>query len=333
MNYYEILGVEKTATKEEINEAYRKKARQYHPDLNRDDPNAAEKFKEVSAAFEVLNNPDKRLQYDRGGTGIPFGMPPGFNPFGAVDVGDLFGHAPMFRERGLDINIALSITLEESYKGCVKNVKIKTKDKCNCESSCASCGGKGQVVSMQHGWSISMGCGHCKGTGKSSKPDCDKCRGTGYSGDKEEVVKVEIPAGVDNSMEVRLAGQGTVGSSGRRGNLHVSINVKPHEFFSRNQLNLICTIPVSYTQLMVGDKVSIPTPDGSVDVTIPPRTEPNKKIRLKGLGFPNLQGLGQGDMLVAFELDMPKSMPDELLKSIKEWEEETVSDKRKKFYQ
>ena len=346
MNYYEILGVEKTATQEEISESYRKLARKYHPDLNKE-PGAADKFKEVAAAFEVLNNSQKRADYDRGGSRPFEGLPPGFGGGPSVfhfNVGDVFGHhGPLGRERGLDIHIALSITLEEAFQGCVKNVKIKTKDRCkNCEEGwsvwgmCSSCGGAGKVTRMQGAWSVVMTCDGCHGKGKVPKTKCDKCDGKGLCGDKEEIVKVEIPAGIDNLMEIQLSNQGSVGASGRRGNLKIQINVKQHEFLARKGIDLICKVPVSYTQLVFGDKIKIPSMGGPVDVIIPPKTRPDKKLKLKGMGFPNIQNPYQiGDLIIVFDVDIPIVMPDgyvDALKSLKEWEDKSISSERSNFF-
>lgn len=343
MDYYEVLGVSKTASEKEIADAYRKKALQYHPDRNPGNNEAVEKFKEVSAAFEVLNSPTKRAEYDRRGS-IPDGMLGGM-PFGFdINPANWFGHrGPMGRERGLDLKVAISITLEESYKGCVKNVRIKLKDNCkDCEGGvsawhkCAICAGSGQRQLPNGPWVITTTCSACHGAGKTPKTKCEKCKGTGFLGNKEEVVQVEIPAGIVNQMEVRLPNKGATGSSGRRGNLHVQISVKPHEILARKGIDLICKTPVSYTQLMFGDKIHIPTlTGGSVQVAIPPKTSPSRNLRLKGLGFINLHNPNEiGDLYVTFELDMPTALPDDyekLLNSLKEWEEKTISLERKEF--
>jgi molecular chaperone DnaJ len=343
MNYYEILGVEKTASQDEISSAYREKAKNLHPDKNSGDASSTAKFKDASKAFEVLSNPEKRAVYDRGGdpnNNNSFGMNDWFHHF---NVQDIFGHhGPMGRERGLDINVSLSITLEESYKGCIKDVKIKIKDRCqNCDSgilnweTCVACGGSGSRQMQQGPWIVNITCDKCQGQRRTPKTKCDKCLGTGLVGDKEETVKVEIPAGVDNLMEMRLANQGAIGASGRRGNLHVKISVLPHNFLVRKGIDLICRTPVSYTQLIFGDKIKIPTFNGSVEVTIPPRTMPDKKLKLKGMGFQNLQNPHHiGDMYVSFELDVPDILPDEyeiMLKNLSLWEQKTISLERKEF--
>ena len=348
-DYYEILGVGKNATQDEIAKAYREKARLWHPDVNIQ-PEAVQKFKQISEAFEVLNNSSKRADYDLRGSNPFFGGGfPGFTSFtgGWPFNTDIFGHhGPMGRERGQDINVSLTISLEESFAGCIKNVNVKLKERCiHCEggisswSICSACRGTGQREINQAAFVIMMPCDVCHGRKQTPKTRCDKCAGMGFLGTKEETVKVEIPAGVENHMEIRISNKGTYGSSGRRGDLHVTINVEPHLYLSRKVLDLVCKVPVTYNQLVFGDKIKIPTlSGGTVDFVIPPGTAPSEKLKLKGLGFRNVYNNHEvGNLCVLFQLEMPpKELPldyELTLKKLKEWEDKLVSSERKDFYE
>jgi molecular chaperone DnaJ len=333
MNYYEVLGVPEDAAQEQIGEAYRKAAKQYHPDVN-PDPEAVEKFKQAAEAYEVLNHPDKRAQYDhqRSGGGLFGGMP--FNvPFGFG--ADLFGHrGPMGRSRTKIISVEITLAFEEAALGCKKDVKVKRREACpHCEEgvsewqTCSVCQGKGQQVLHQGAFVIQTPCNACGGVGRAAKKQCDKCSGTGYGATVEETVTLDIPEGIENGSILDARGMGELGKDGRRGSLHIHVLVTPHPFYIRNGSNIFCHVPVTFSQLVLGTEIDIPTLKGQIKLTIPPGTSAGKKMRLRGMGIRN------GDMYAVMDLDMPE-MNDEYKKAIEKLAKldyKYITSKRKEF--
>jgi molecular chaperone DnaJ len=348
VDYYQILGVGKDATDEQIAAAYRKKALECHPDRNKS-PDAAEQFKKVAQAFEVLGNKEKRANYDRFGTHQPFRNSPFNNSSTTGSAADFFetffgmGNRPSGgRDRGRDARVKVTISFEEAIRGCTKQVKIKLEEKCTaCErgykswKKCEACGGTGEKIIQSSPWTLKMDCPTCGGRGNIPGDSCDKCQGRGFTAGSEESVSVDLPAGIDNGHQIRIPGKGQTGITGHRGTLFVEVNVEPHPFWSRSRADIICRVPVTYTQLLLGDTITIPTIKGDTQIKIPSGTAPEKRLRLRGLGAPDLTMPGRvGDMYVALQLEFPAIPGEEyhkLLSELKRLEQEHPTEFMKKF--
>lgn len=322
-DYYEVLGVDKSASKDEIKKAYRKLAMKYHPDRNSDDPEAETKFKEASEAADVLLNDEKKSRYDQfghagfeGGAGgfggAGFG---GFSDFS--DLGDIFGDlfGDMFqggggrrrgRSRGRageDLQVEVNITFKEAAFGVEKEVTInKTVIKPGTTPKrCDSCGGQGEVRRQQGFFTISQPCPYCQGTGEISEKI-----------NKKTKLSVKVPAGIDNGQRLKLNGEGNTGSNGGpNGDLYVLVHVQKHELFERRDYDIYCDVPISFSQAALGTEVEVPTLGGKVSVTIPAGTQSGRKMRLKGKGVSKLGGYGMGDQIMTILVETPTKLSSE----------------------
>lgn len=342
-DYYEVLGVSKDASDDEIKKAYRKVAKQYHPDLNPGDKVAEEKFKEANEAYEVLSDSEKKARYDQyGHAGVdpnfgaggsnPFG---GFGGFGdAFDLGDLFGNLfggfgggrqqnPNAPRKGSTVTVNVTISFEEAAKGCKKTVRINRVDTCSvcggtgCQKgtsaeTCKTCGGRGTVNVQQRTpfgvMSTTKQCSDCGGRGKTIKNPCNHCHGSGFE-TKAATVEVDIPAGIDDRQALNVRGGGNKGlNGGPTGDLRVNINVRPHPFFERDGFDVWCDFTVTFAQAALGDTLFVPTLDGKVKYELPAGTQPGEVFRFRGRGIAQLGGRGRGDQFVRIIVDVPKNL-------------------------
>jgi molecular chaperone DnaJ len=346
-DYYEVLGVSKTATQDELKKAYRKLARKYHPDLNKDNEEAAEKFKECNEAYSVLSDDQKRAQYDQFGHaafenggmggGGGFGGAGGFGGFGGSGMEDIFdmffggqggrsgSRAKTGPQRGADLRFDLEITFEEAAFGLEKEINLyrdETCDHCHGEGaepgskveSCPECNGTGYVRFTQNTMFGQMvnerPCSRCKGEGKIISEPCKECRGKGTV-KRNKKLKVKIPAGVDNGSRLRVSGEGEAGAKGGpNGDLYVYLYVKPHKFFERDGTTVLCEVPINIVQATLGADIKVPTLDGQVTMKVPEGTQPGKVLRLKGKGIPSLRGGSRGDQLVRIKVVVPTKLSD-----------------------
>lgn len=355
-DYYEVLGIDRNADISEVKRAYRRLAMEYHPDRNPDDPNAEEKFKEASEAFDVLSNDDKRHRYDQFGHQGVEGMASGFNPFangaGLHDIlnnldsvfGDMFQDVRYSRRRGLeergsDLQYSLSITLEQAVKGDKIQIKIPTYRTCgDCHGSgaargssrttCTDCNGTGMLQSRQDFFFVQRTCGRCRGAGEVLESPCDKCRGQGRIHTEREL-SITIPPGVDQGTRLRLSGEGQSGlRGGPSGDLYVEFSVKPHKVFERQNNNLLCEVPITFTQAALGSEVEIPTLQGHVKLRIPSETQTGKLFRLRGRGVPSLRGGGRGDLLCRVVVETPVKLSSHQRELLEELESTVKSSKK-----
>ena len=346
-DYYEVLGVSKTATQDELKKAYRKLARKYHPDLNKDNEEAAEKFKECNEAYSVLSDDQKRAQYDQFGHaafenggmggGGGFGGAGGFGGFGGSGMEDIFdmffggqggrggSRAKSGPQRGADLRFDLEITFEEAAFGLEKEINLyrdETCDHCHGEGaepgskveSCPECNGTGYVRFTQNTMFGQMvnerPCSRCKGEGKIISEPCKECRGKGTV-KRNKKLKVKIPAGVDNGSRLRVSGEGEAGAKGGpSGDLYVYLYVKPHKFFERDGTTVLCEVPINIVQATLGADIKVPTLDGQVTMKVPEGTQPGKVLRLKGKGISSLRGGSRGDQLVRIKVVVPTKLSD-----------------------
>jgi len=337
-DYYEILGVGRGASADEIKKAYRKLTRKYHPDANQGDSEAEKKYKEINEANEVLSDPQKRAQYDQ--FGYVGDMPPGgdfggFGGFGGADFGDLFGDLfgsafsgagrrtvdPNAPRRGNDLEYTMQISLEDAYRGITKKIEVPRLETCpHCGGSgaepgtnaetCPTCGGRGQVqqtVNTPFGQMAQVTvCPTCHGKGKVIKAPCRECRGQGRVR-KKHSVDVKIPAGIDTGIRLRVSSQGEAGiNGGPSGDLFLLIEVKPDRRFQRKGDDLNTSVDILYPQAVLGCEVKIETFDGSETLDIPAGTQPGSKLRIKGRGMPRLRGKGNGDMNILVRVSISK---------------------------
>lgn len=352
-DYYEVLGLEKNASKEEIKKAYRKLARQYHPDVNKE-PDAADKFKEAKEAYETLSNEQKRAQYDQFGhagmDGQGFGGFGGGQDFGGFgDIFDMFfgggggrRRDPNAPQQGADLQYTMILDFEESIFGKETDIMIPRDEECTtCHGSgakpgtkpksCSHCNGSGQLNTEQNtpfGRVVNRRvCHHCNGTGKIIPEKCATCSGDGTV-KKNKKIHINIPAGIDDGQQIRVAGKGEPGKNGGpAGDLYVVIQVRRHEFFTREGDNIFCELPLTFTQAALGDEVEVPTVHGKVKLKIPAGTQTGKTFRLKGKGSPNVRGYGNGDQHIKVRIVTPTKLTDRQKELLREFNEIAGNDK------
>ena len=331
-DYYEVLGINREASEQDIKKAYRRLAMKYHPDRNPDDADAEAKFKEASEAAEVLLDSEKRGTYDQFGHAAFDGSASaggfGGGSFGSIfeDVfGDIFGGGGGGRRsgpnRGADLRYVLSIELEQAVKGCNPKIKVPTLVECvECLGSgakkgtspmdCVQCGGVGQITARQGIFSIQQTCPRCRGQGKVIADPCPRCGGQGRE-QQQKTLSVKVPPGVDTGDRIRLAGQGEAGSlGGPSGDLYVQVEVSDHEIFSRNGEHLYCDVPISFVDAALGGELEIPTLDGRVNLKIPAETQTGKQFRLRGKGVDvtQVRGGGIGDLYCRINVETPVNL-------------------------
>lgn len=377
-NYYEVLGVKKDASADEIKKAYRKLAHKYHPDKG--EGNDA-KFKEVNEAYQVLSDGEKRSQYDQYGQtfdqaqrngqgfggfggqgGNPFGGGFDFSGFGQgggveFDLGDIFGDIfggqgarQARRERGIDLEMPLTITFEEAVFGVEKTLTLEKKDACKtCDGSgakpgtkvvtCPTCHGQGQIRTQRRtifgNIASSVTCEKCEGSGQVPEDPCESCKGSGILR-QEKTIEVQIPAGIDNGQRVAIRGEGELGYRGSKpGDLFLSIRVKPHKEFKRQGYNLYKDLPVSFTQATLGTKIELETLDGRIELKIPSGTQPGKVFRVTGKGVPVINSTKRGDLFVTARVIIPHKLSkqeEELIKKLANLNGESA-EVRKSFWE
>ncbi|WP_038346415.1 molecular chaperone DnaJ [Acinetobacter sp. A47] len=362
-DYYEVLGVSKTASDDEIKKAYRKLAMKYHPDRNPDNAEAEEKFKEASEAYEVLSDSEKRSMYDRAGhsafEGGFGGAGGGFGGFSAEDIfsqfGDIFGGAfggggrqQQRQRRGSDLRYVMELTLEEAVKGVKKTITFTAPAPCetcdgkgsknpNDVETCRTCHGAGQVRMQQGFFSVQQTCSTCRGQGKIIKNPCKSCHGSGVA-DRQQTLEVTIPAGVDNGDRVRLTGKGEAIRDGQAGDLYVEVVVREHEIFQRDGADLYMDVPVSIADAALGKEIEIPTLEGRVSLKIPEGTQTGKLFRLRGKGVRPVRSSMVGDLLCRIVVETPVNLTSrqrELLKELQtslDGDDHASSPKKKSFF-
>ena len=352
-DYYEVLGVSKTATDAEIKKAYRKLAMKYHPDYNPGDKEAEEKFKEINEANEVLSDPKKRQLYDQYGFagvdpnyaaqngGGPGGFG-GFSGFGGdgVDLGDIFGDIfgggfggfggssrsanPNAPRKGQDIRVRITLTFDEAVHGCKKNITITRQQECTeCHGSGCAAGSSPET------------CPDCGGKGKLIKNPCKSCHGSGTIAVKK-TLEANVPAGIDDDQGFRLSGMGNAGTNGGpAGDVIVAVTVRPSEVFQRDENNIYVIFPITYSQAVLGDTITVPSIDGKVEVNVPEGTQSGTTFRLRGKGVQYVNGRGRGDMYVKCEVEIPKKLSRTQREALKKFEgtlKEDNYEKRKGFF-
>ena len=331
-DYYEVLGVSKSASGDEIKKAYRRLAMKYHPDRNTDDAEAEAKFKEAKEAYEVLNDSDKRSAYDQFGhdgvRGAGMGGPGGFSAEGFSDIfgdvfGDIFGggggRARGGPQRGADLRYTLDISLEDAVKGTQVKIRVPTLVGCEtCDgsgaksgsapSTCGTCGGAGQVRMQQGFFQVQQTCPKCRGKGRVITDPCGTCRGHGRV-EETKTLSVKVPPGVDTGDRIRLSGEGEAGpEGGPPGDLFVQMSVQDHPIFQRDGKHLYCEVPINFADAALGGELEVPTLDGRVKLKIPPETQTGKLFRLRGKGVKPVRGGSTGDLLCRVEVETPVNL-------------------------
>jgi molecular chaperone DnaJ len=363
-DYYAILEISKDASPEEIKKAYRKKALQFHPDRNPNNPDAEKRFKEISEAYEALSDPNKRKLFDQYGSegmnqmggGFPGGGSGGFSSmeealrtfmgafggngesiFDSFFGGGGFDPSQAEGQKGASKKVSLTISFEEAIRGTDKEIALTNLEICpSCSGSgaaspkdiqtCSTCKGSGQIFQSRGFFSMSSTCPHCQGHGKIISRPCTKCHGEGRTREKKRV-KIHIPPGVDNGMRLKMSGYGDAGFGGGAGDLYVFIEVAPHEAFKREGDDVYLDLPITFTESALGCKKEIPTPHGDTyRISIPEGTQTHKILRVKEKGFPNIHGHGQGDLLLRVLVETPVKLSEKQKELLRSFEKlETAS--------
>ena len=357
-DYYEVMGVPKNASEDEIKKTYRKLAKKYHPDLHPGDKEAEAKFKELNEAYEVLSDKDKRARYDQfGQAGVDpnFGGGAGGSPFtGNINIDDIFNSVfdgfgfggfggfgggrranPNTPRRGSDSESTVNISFEEAAKGCVKTIDYEQIDECpECHGTggqggaaaktCPQCNGSGQVrVSQRTPFGVvqtSRNCDRCGGSGRVIDNPCPACGGSGRTR-KQKAIEISIPAGIDNEQVLNVTGKGNAGTNGGpSGDLHVFVSVRPHPIFERKGNDVWCEMPITFPQAALGAEVTVPTIDGRVSYQVHAGTQPGDVFKLKSLGIPKLGGRGRGDQYVRITVEVPKNLSQKQKDILKDFE-------------
>jgi molecular chaperone DnaJ len=343
-DYYEVLGVSRGADEKDIKKAYRRVAMKYHPDRNPDDPDADDKFKEATEAYDVLTDSEKRAAYDQfGHAGVDQTMGGGAGGFGGGSFSDIFGdvfgdifggggRARGGPQRGADLRYTLDITLEQAVRGTTVEIRVPTLVSCStCNGSgakkgtspttCGTCGGIGQVRMQQGFFQVQQTCPTCRGRGTLISDPCTSCRGQGRV-EKTKTLSVKVPPGVDTGDRIRLSGEGEAGpEGGPAGDLFVQISVKQHPIFERDGKNLYCEIPITFVDAALGGELEVPTLDGRVKLKIPPETQTGKLFRLRGKGVQPVRGGGVGDLLCRAVVETPVNLNKEQKELLRKFEE------------
>lgn len=363
-DYYEILGVEKNATQEEIKKAYRKMAMKYHPDRNPGDKTAEEKFKEAAEAYEVLGDPEKRRRYDQFGHQGVGDQVHGFTNFqdifsafsdifgtsGSSIFDGIFGGMGAGTRRGgiragNSLKCRVNITFEEAAFGCTKTIELRRAELCSqCNGDgcapgtrprpCRTCQGRGQVYQNQGFFSVAMTCPTCHGKGTVIEKPCPACEGSGRE-ERTVRIRVNIPAGIEDGTRLRVPDEGEPSpNGGPRGDLFCYVFVEEHDFFQRHGNDVLCEVPITFSQAALGTELEVPTLRGKARLKIPPGTQSGTVFRLRGQGFPNMRGYGEGDQIVQVTVETPKKLTprqEELFRELAMLEEKNVSPKRQGF--
>jgi molecular chaperone DnaJ len=369
-DYYEVLGVKRNANPDELKRAYRKLAMKYHPDRNKGDEKAADYFKEATEAYEVLNDAEKRRIYDQfGHDGLKQGgYQRGFSSFEDIFsmFGDIFGgrgggsifedffdfggrgggHRRSRAQRGASLKCDLDISLNEAFEGVEKTIDLKRNEICRtCSGSgakpgtapkvCTQCQGRGEILQSQGFFSLRTACPQCQGAGEVIDKPCADCRGTGRILTKRQIT-VRIPPGIQDGTQMRVSGEGEPGfNGGPRGDLYCIIHIDPHPLFERIDDDLLCELPLAFSQAALGTKVEVPSLQGKVLLKIPKGTQTSRVFRMKGLGMPNVYGHGTGDLLIQVKIETPQKLTtqqEKLLREYAELEEKNVTPERKSFF-
>ncbi len=362
-DYYEVLGVSKGASDDELKKAFRKEAKKYHPDLHPGDKEAEAKFKEVNEAYEVLSDSEIRQRYDQFGhagvdpnfgAGGGGGFGGGFGDFGDI-FSDIFGggfggfgggsrrNGP---RRGADVRQTVTISFEEAAFGCKKKINVNKQEKCSTcggngakpgtsPETCPHCHGTGQIQTQQRtilGYMTNVTtCPHCNGTGKQIKEPCRDCRGTGKVR-VAKTVEIDIPAGIDDTQTMQMSGHGEAGErGGPNGDLLITIRVRPHAMFERRDNDIYLNMPITFVQAALGATLTVPTLDGIVEYDIPEGTQSGTRFRLRGKGVPFIRGKGRGDQYVTVTVEVPKNLSSKQKELLKEFDEDKNYKQKKSF--